>query len=480
MFLNKSTKRMASAFGRDDRGSAMVSILGVMSVIAIISVTVLSATMNAMGTTSSTRAGVQARAAAEAGVDVATVGLQTINSCASVSGVYTSATGAHPQFESVVSFDAGAGWVTGCPTDDADLVRIMSTGTALSVGIAGATAGDEVTLEAIYNYEPIIVNVPLAGSAVYAHEIQGALKKFTLNSPSNSLATSVSIKHGNVDCTNGAKIGGDLILEDGSANLDMCDITGKLHVSGNATIYKSNIGGDVKAGGSVSITGGSTVGGSVTYGVSVAPPVVPDWVNINGDASFWEPKGFTVVQWAGPCTIKGSTTDWKTTLEGFTTPTVIDFRTACPNSALTVESSSVSATIKTNLVFVAEQFNFKKLYLVGSAPNTTATFVVPDKDMTDSVPTCLPPAPLDGSILMESEFDLGTNIAALIYTPCKITSMRDGFRGQMYGGEVEFEMQASLTFVPVTIPGVDFSNGVTEAVQSGAELGAYVSLREVA
>src|SRR3546814_2546727 len=45
-------------------------------------------------------------------------------------------------------------------------------------------------LEAIYTYTPIIVQVPKVGSAVYAHEIQGTLKKFELSAEENSVATS--------------------------------------------------------------------------------------------------------------------------------------------------------------------------------------------------------------------------------------------------------------------------------------------------
>ncbi|MEX1079734.1 MAG: hypothetical protein WED09_11565 [Homoserinimonas sp.] len=476
MFLSNSTKRATAAFTRDDRGSAMVSVIGVMSVLAIISVTVLSATMNAMGTTSSTRAGVQATAAAEAGIDVATVGLQTINDCASVSGVYASPAGTHPQFNAVIAFDEGAGWVTGCPTDDADLVRITSTGTAESVGIAGATAGDEVTLEAIYTYVPIIIQVPKVGSAVYAHEIHGTLKKFELNYAENSVATSVSIKNGDVVCSNGANIGGDLILGNGSASLDMCDVDGEVHVSGNATINKSEIGRDVTAGGTATVTD-STVGGVVTSGGLA--PVIPDWVDVTDDPAYWVAQGYTVVDWVGACSISKNNSPWEN-LSSYTSPTVINFISACPNTPVSTSNSMNSVEVNANLVFIAEEFAFDKLILTEAEAEVdrTVTFLVPDRT-PDSLPTCAPPAGLDGGITLTNETDFTDNISSMVYTPCKVYSDRNGFRGQIYGGDVEFGQQASLEFDEVGIAGADLTGGVTVPQQSGAELGAPVSLREV-
>jgi hypothetical protein len=81
---------------------------------------------------------------------------------------------------------------------------------------------------------------------------------------------------------------------------------------------------------------------------------------------------------------------------------------------------------------------------------------------------------------LNNESDIPITVSVMVYTPCKIFSDRNGFRGQLYGGEVQFTSQAKLTFAPVGIPGVDFSGGVppTMVLESG-HLGNRVGVREL-
>ena len=51
---------------RDERGSTLLAVMGLALVTSVIGVTVVTATINGLGVTTSTRAGDQARAAAEA------------------------------------------------------------------------------------------------------------------------------------------------------------------------------------------------------------------------------------------------------------------------------------------------------------------------------------------------------------------------------------------------------------------------------
>jgi hypothetical protein len=53
----------------DDRGNAMIAVIGLLAVTSMITLTVTGATVQALGYTSLTRASVQSNAAAEAGVD---------------------------------------------------------------------------------------------------------------------------------------------------------------------------------------------------------------------------------------------------------------------------------------------------------------------------------------------------------------------------------------------------------------------------
>jgi hypothetical protein len=161
-------------------------------------------------------------------------------------------------------------------------------------------------------------------------------------------------------------------------------------------------------------------------------------------------------------------------LESYTVPTVVNYLNKCPSTAVTTNNnqSPVPVKLKTDVVFFAKQFSFDKLAFRSATAGTahTLSFIVPDQT-ANAARTCAPPAGLTGNISLTNETDFSPDIAAMVYTPCKIISDRNGFRGQLYGGEVEFDQQAQLTFVPVGIPGFDMSAGVTVPKVTGAELG---------
>lgn len=481
---------------KNERGNALIGVTVTMMVLAVVTVGVASSTNTALQVTGGTRDSVQARAAAEAGIAAAVASLQSTNGCATNGLNYTSAS--NPNYVAVVESYSSSigGWIASCPQHATPEIRITSVGTS-------PNGDDTATLEAVYEWEPIVVQIPVVGSAVYADRIIGNLKKFELESASNTIATSVTIRSGDVVCTNGASIGGDLILGAGNATLDMCDIAGSVHVAGDVSINKSDIGGDVRASatgiavGNASVTN-STVGGrayasgTVTHsnttfgdgspmsGQAVPNPPIPTWKDIPSTTSFWTSRGYTVVQWSGACAISKSSPTWDG-LDNFTSKTVIDFRTKCP-TGISTSSNMNNVEIQTDLVLLSNGFDFTKIYFT-SKNNVarTLTFVVPD-DTADSLPTCAAPNPSDpmsGGIYFSSESDFSTNIAAMVYTPCKILSDRNGFRGQMYGGEVEFRQQASLTFVPVGVEGIDFTEGATTPLISGSRLSDLIYLRDL-
>ncbi|TFC37541.1 hypothetical protein [Cryobacterium sp. TMT2-14] len=459
----------------DETGSALMAVIGVMAVTAIIAVTVSAATINALGYTTTSRASVQARAAADAGIDVAIRDLRTTNGCATdINGQFKSIPGDVPSYDVLLEhLDPVLGWVVGCPDAQSTSMRITSTGAAQSLEVAGNRLGDSATLEAVYAYVPVIVQVPLDGVAVYAYTVDGVLKKFVLSSADNSVATSIMVRTGDVECSNNAKIGGDLVLGDGSATMDMCDVAGSVQVSDDITMNKSNIGGNVSAGGLVTQTN-SVIGGVVTSGPTVAAPVVPNWVDVGYDPAKWVAQGYNVVNWTGSCSIAKNNTAW-TNLKNYTHPTVVNFRTKCPG-AVTTSNNMDWVTLNTDLVLIANEFVFDRLYFKSLVNEHQLSFIVPD-NVADGNPTCVAPS---GGVTLSNETDFGLNISAMIYTPCKVYSDRNGFRGQIYGGEVEFAQQAQLTFVPVGISGFDLSGGVTVPKITGAELGDLTSRRQLA
>jgi Tfp pilus assembly protein PilX len=527
----------------DESGSALIGVLALMMVTAVIGVTIVTATVHGLSVTSSSRASVQSRAAAEAGIDVAVVGLQTPSSCATAGAVYESTTA--PVFRAAIEYESGGTWLPGCPPPTATQVRIESTGSAATPGVAGATAGNRSVLQAIYNYIPDYVEIPHIDAAVYAHTMTGSLKNFDLDSADNNLSADLQIKSGNVNCINGARIAGDVILADGSATLKNCDVTGSIHVSGFAnmdggsqvfgdviavgngvaasadvvTVRGGSItDGDIYSGGNASVLSGSastakgnvTVAGTPANKATVAsgsqilgnvlssgtitadgsiagtrtpaveglqpPPVplIPNWTDMAYPSTTWAAEGYEEVLWTGDCTVGGEHPMWAT-LSARTTPTVVN-ALGCTAGGITIDSNVTALTLQTNIAFIAPKFHINKLKLL-SLDNRNLWFIQPDNS-ADGVPTC--PTPTAGGITLTNESDIPSTVSVMVYSPCKIYSNRDGFRGQIYGGEVEFGQQAKLTFSPVGIPGVDLSGGVpATVVLDGGRLGNRVSVREL-
>jgi Tfp pilus assembly protein PilX len=529
---------------RTDEGSALIGVLALMLVTAIIGVTITTAAVHGLSVTSSTRAGVQARAAAEAGVDVAVAELQKAGSCDTALGIYESST--VPRYRATIHYDVPGGWTPGCPPATATQVRILSTGFAEATGVASASSGNKQIVEAVYNYIPDYVTIPDIDAAVYAHAMQGSLKNFDLDSADNNLSADLQIKNGNVNCINGARIAGDVILGNGSATLKNCEVTGSIHVSKNViadgasrvfgdviaagqgiaagtdvvTVKSgSTVDGDIYSGGNASIlsgsaslakanvtvagttssvakvASGSTVQGNVissgtvskqgTVGGTVSPavegleppptPQIPDWTDVPYPSATWAANGYSEFLWTGTCIVSSGNPVWEA-LSARTTPTVVN-ALSCGADGLTTASNVGNLTLNANIAFIAHKFTIDKLYAASNdTTNRNLWFIVPD-NTANGVPTCTAPS---GDIYLHNEANIKPEISAMAYTPCKVYSDRDGWRGQIYGGEVEFGQQAKLTFAPVGIPGVDFSGGVPPTVAlAGGHLGNRVSVREL-
>ena len=121
MFLSHLIRR-----GRDDHGSALIGVIALLGVTGIIAVTVGTVSVNSLQTTNSVAASVEARGAAEAGINAAELALRTTGCTGS--GIITKTTA--PAYRVVVQHDTGTGWVNGCPPNNATQVRFLSTGQA--------------------------------------------------------------------------------------------------------------------------------------------------------------------------------------------------------------------------------------------------------------------------------------------------------------------------------------------------------------
>ena len=254
--------------------------------------------------------------------------------------------------------------------------------------------------------------------------------------------------------------------------------------------------GNVVSSGPVVVTGSGRIDGTTsTNFAGLAPlpaPRVPDWTDIPyPNPTAW--AGYTVLPWptlTSSCDIGNSNAFW-TSLNALSTTLgniVVDAR-GCGAAGLNFQNNITNIVLSGNITFVAWKFNVDKLV---ATTNSSATrylwFMVPDNvndTGTDGKPTPTCPAtvnPLNpvGTILLTNEANIAPTIAAMAYTPCKIISDRNYWRGQLYGGTMEFLQQAQLTYVPVGVPGVNFDASLPPIlILSSSKLGGKVSLREL-
>lgn len=538
---------------QNDHGSALIGVIALLGVTGVIAVTVGTVSVSSLQTTNGVAASVEARGAAEAGINAAELALRSAAGCPAT-GVITNAVA--PVYSVQVQHDIGAGWVDGCPPVESTQVRFLSTGQAERPTFGSNSNGQERLVEAVYGYIPEYVEIPILDPAVYAYTIDGVLKTFILDTADITIAADLQIKTGNFVCSNNAQVNGDVVLADGYADMTACTITGTAHVSdylkmSNGSVVRedilavgdgvastsdvvqvsggSEVRGSIFAGGNVSVlsssasrvkgnvtahrdtstkvavANGSTIEGNVlssgmiqrngtivgnaidaVVGLSAPPfPRVPDWTNIpwavSTEAEFqattWYQQGFTNREvWSGSCTFGSADPRWAA-LQTYTTPTVID-ATACTGGITTLNNLSPDLGLQTDIVFFADSFKFDKLYMASSVLSTPRDlyFIVPD-NTPDALPTCTGES---GGIHITTEANIQPSVSAFVYTPCEILSERDGWRGQLYGGEVDFDQQAQMTYVPTSPPGIDLSASLPPIlVLDDAFLGERLSIREV-
>lgn len=282
--------------------------------------------------------------------------------------------------------------------------------------------------------------------------------------------------------------GGNVSVLSGSASRVDGSVTATRDTSTTVIVASgSTIVGNVLSSGTIQKNG--TISGTPLVGVPglQAPiaPRVPNWTDIpwavtnaaQFQATTWYQQGYTNrVVWSGNCQMGSLDPRW-VALNTYVTPTVID-ATACVGGVQTRNNLSPNIALRTDIVFIADTFTFDKLYFASSLStvNRRLFFIVPD-NTANALPTCTGEA---GDIYLTNEADIRSTVSAFFYSPCNIRSDRNGLRGQMYGGVIDFDQQAQMTYVPTSPPGIDFSASLPPVLQlSGAYLGDQISIREV-
>ena len=246
-------KLCASRLHREERGSALAAVIGIFAVTVILAMVAGSATINAIGFTSATRAGVQSNAAAEAGINFVVSQLQK-GTC---KATFTDADAATElgvvsidvEFTVTVTSrtDLTSDWPVGCPTAASTQVRLLSSGTASMSGLGGQTRGDSQQIEAVYEAVQASTGIEPSGAAVYAYSSTGFSGSGSLVSVGGS-RPSVQIKTGTFTCSGNIPIGGDVILAAGSfLTRGTCKVDGSIWASGNVSLSGEStyVNGDV-------------------------------------------------------------------------------------------------------------------------------------------------------------------------------------------------------------------------------------------
>lgn len=498
----------------------MIAVIGLIAVTSMITMTVTGATVQALGFTSLTRAGVQSNAAAESGVDAMLAAL-TADECpgdgeltatqgsinASLTGDFASA----PFYRVTVAHRTSlvAAWTDGCPEDSSTQVRIQSTGFASDLGVAdSASAQDASAVQAVYEWVPGENSAAVTGAAVFSYGTPGLANSLELLS-FNGNSANVIVRTGNILCSNSVFIEGDIVAANGNIQLDnTCSAGGNVWASGTVGLQgNKTIGGDVISAGTgiaridpqTDIEGGIYARGEIdswgqrcTTGATgwdaagdacsvalttgadpvhyfrndVAAPAVPNWVDVNFVASDWTARGWTVRTYSGPCNIdnNGAKNSAVTAFSSYTTPTVIDMR-GC--STVTISTSAkLTITMRTDLTFIVPRnVNIEDFTAVSNnSLDRELRFITPDT-VADGVPTttgC-------GRIDINNQNELEAPIAVMVYSPCPVNNANQlTWRGQYYASQVTFSNNSQLTYVPIGIPGFDLGNGAGGPGGAGA------------
>lgn len=289
--------RLIRRLHREERGAALAAVIGLLALSLATSVVVAGSVISSTSYTSTTRAGVQSQAAAEAGVAAARAGL-IAGTCTSKGGVYENTPGATPEYFATVWIPSGSSWVRACPVGTAYQVRILSTGYAAAEGVAGVSGRDESHLEAILSTVENTAEITASGPAVYAYRSDGFGGSGTLVSVNNS-SPSVLVKQGDVECSGSSSGPADWVIDNGSLTISgSCNIngnawasntaalSGSVQVSGNVVANAISVSGSSRIGGSAWSTTSSTVSGSSSIGANAtaASLTMNSSTTINGSA----------------------------------------------------------------------------------------------------------------------------------------------------------------------------------------------------
>lgn len=521
-FANRVRAQASGA--TDDAGIALVAVIGVLAIALVLSVVIASSVVAALGVTTSTRAGVQSQAAAEAGIAAARAGL--IAGCSN-GGVYASAPGTQPEYLAKVY--VGSATTPACP-GLGQVARIVSTGSAASPGINGASGRDVTAIEAVLSMVTVSSGIEASGPAIYAYKSDGFAGSGTLVSVDGS-SPSVMVRKGNIVCNGGSSGLADWVIQEGTFEVSgSCTVRGNAWamlgarvtggglVTGNLTaesVYlEAKVQGNVWSRSSLQLSGGSaridksayatslratgsasigqnafirgaaylresSIGGNLTArnldraGGSLGsqtitgtdPGAYPVTAPPQPVVPNWVDFDFDPSDWEGFLieTITGTCdyTKLTATITRFGgQPGVIDAR-LCTNPIAV--SSYQKLEFSNDLAIVANRFTLGGSGGFRSTAGTKRLWLINPDIVKNGEPTCPGQMQIDGGFTFQS-------VRTMVYTGCHAT-LASGLNvtGQLYAGSATVAGAATVGYAPVGLPGVDLNTG-EELGSSGTEV----------
>jgi cytoskeletal protein CcmA (bactofilin family) len=437
---------------QSEQGFALITAMLLSMVVVTLGATSVSLAIHNSEQSANDRRRVQSIAAAEAGVNFFFSHLQSSGTedfeC-SFSRTLTSTPPAG--FDATVTFYTSTGSQIPCPPGgiepDSALIRSIGTSAAESV---------PRTMEAYVKLVPV-PGGPLGEVAIFSEgdpEFNSNTQVFGGEAVEGNVYT-----NGDVILDSNATIYGDIdsqgsVLVNSNASVKR-DITAVsfVHLNSNATVFRdvtstgssitldsnAHIFEDARAATAITQGGGSLIDGVVIPNSPSPPPEYRSFPDMVFDPASWSEAGYQVQNFS-------SCLDAKTFMSGISSGNhVVRIASSCDlnygsNETMTVRGnlaivSDGSLTMNSNTQFVNSGDEHKLFLLFGLGASAPC------------------------NITFRSNSGIGADLKTILYTPCVIDLRSNTLvvEGQMFGGNVEFNSNASLTYEPIGVPG----NGVT-------------------
>lgn len=435
---------------RDERGMAIVVAMIMSMVVVTLGATSVGLAVHNSEASSLDRRRVQSIHAAEAGINFYFSHLQSggvTDFACSISQTLPSTPPA--QFDATLSFFDASGGSIPCPIIDEDVepdsALIRSVGTS-------TTNTPARTMEAHVKMIPL-PGGPFGEFAIFSDAMPefnsnvqvygGEAVEGNVYSNANVLIQSNSTIYGSIEAQGTVTLSSNAevkrnVLAGSSVQLNSnATVLQNVTSAGSSITMDSNshVLQDARAATTITLAGNARVDGLTLPNTPSAPPEVRAFPQLVFDAAAWQEAGYTVVS-------------FPTCLEAKAFIGAIpsgDYVVRIPAACELAYDSNETVTVRGNLAIVSDgSLNMNSNSRFVNEGDEHALFLLFGLGGI---------APCD--INFRSNTVIGPGLHTVLYTPCTI-DMRSNtmiLEGQMFGGRVEFNSNASLTYEPIGVPG---------------------------